>query len=132
MVNVMKIVKFILFALLLIYYSMPVNAQKKIINDNYRRNSLCLGYIVEGLRTDREKSLVLNVLKQYQISDKFNDHSIGWMIVNPSIIELSLEDEREFFYDNLFGIKNFQLIITRSKFEELCMNLWKKCIDKIK
>ena len=114
----MKIVKFILFALLLIYYSTPVNAQKKIINDNYRRNSLCLGYIVEGLRTDREKSLVLNVLKQYQISDKFNDHSIGWMIVNPSIIELSLEDEMVDIKSHINPIKMGTLMTVLKSSEE--------------
>ena len=46
--------------------------------------------------------------------------------------ELTLEDEGLFFYDNLCGIKNFELIITRNKFEELCMDLWEKCIDIMK
>lgn len=66
---------------------------KDLVSDNYRRNSLCLGYIVEGLGTESEVSLVLDALKNYQISDKFNDHSIGWMVINPSEIKLSEEDE---------------------------------------
>ena len=45
--------------------------------------------------------------------------------------ELTLEDEGTFFYDNLCGIKNFELRITRSKFEELCMDLWKKCFERV-
>ena len=36
-----------------------------------------------------------------------------------------------FFYDMLYGIKNFSLDITRSKYEELCMDLWKKCFKKV-
>ena len=52
-------------------------------------------------------------------------------IIEEVKFELTLEDEGTFFYDNLCGIKNFELIITRSKFEELCMNLWKKCFERI-
>ena len=66
---------------------------KSVVSDNYRRNSLCLGFMIEGLKTESEASLVLESLKKYQISDKFNDHSIGWMIVDPSQITLSREDE---------------------------------------
>ena len=66
---------------------------KELASENYRRNSLCLGYIVEGLGSESEVSLVLDALKNYQISDKFNDHNIGWMVINPSEIKLSREDE---------------------------------------
>ena len=45
-------------------------------------------------------------------------------IIEEVKFELTLEDEGTFYYDNLCGIKNFELIITRKKFEELCMNLW--------
>ena len=66
---------------------------KELASENYRRNSLCLGYIVEGLGSESEVSLVLDALKKYQISDKFNDHNIGWMVINPSEIKMSREDE---------------------------------------
>lgn len=82
--------KFLLFVMLLIAFS---SVAKNSVFDNYRRNSLCLGYIVEGLDSESEVSLVLDALKNYQISDKFNDHSIGWMVINPSEIKLSREDE---------------------------------------
>lgn len=82
--------KFLLFVMLLIAFS---SVAKNNVFDNYRRNSLCLGYIVEGLDSESEVSLVLDALKNYQISDKFNDHSIGWMVINPSEIKLSREDE---------------------------------------
>lgn len=83
-----KICFFILFLLV-----STIGFSKDIANDKYRRNSLCLGYIVEGLSSSSEAELVLNALKNYQISDKFNDHSIGWMVINPSEIKLSEEDE---------------------------------------
>ena len=52
-------------------------------------------------------------------------------IIEEVKFELTLENEETFFFDNLCGIKNFELIITRSKFEELCMDLWKKCFKRI-
>ena len=78
--------------LLLLMIASSVDA-KELENDKYRRNSLCLGYIIEGLQTESEAALVVEALKNYQISDKFNDHSIGWMVINPSEIKLSREDE---------------------------------------
>jgi len=81
-----------LLKLMLLLIAFPSVAKNNVF-DNYRRNSLCLGYIVEGLDSESEASLVLDALKNYQISDKFNDHSIGWMVINPSEIKLSQEDE---------------------------------------
>ena len=46
-------------------------------------------------------------------------------------ISLTAEITSSFFYDMLYGIKNFSLDITRSKYEELCMDLWKKCFKKV-
>ena len=53
------------------------------------------------------------------------------IIIEEVKFELTLEDEGIFFYDNLCGLKNFELIITRNKFEELCMDLWKKCFERV-
>ena len=50
-------------------------------------------------------------------------------IIEEVNFELTLEDEGTFFYDNLFGRKDFEIKITRNKFEELCMDLWKKCYE---
>ena len=55
---------------------------------------------------------------------------IRWIIEEVKF-ELTFEDEGTFFYDNLCGIKNFRFIITRSKFEELCVDLWEKCFERI-
>ena len=45
--------------------------------------------------------------------------------------QLSSEEDSIFYIDMIYGIDEFKLEITRSKYEELCMDLWKKCIDKI-
>ncbi len=82
--------KLLLFGMLLLALSCMA---KNFTSDDYRRNSLCLGYIVEGLKTESEVSLVLESLKKYQISDKFNNHNIGWIVVNPSNIVLTEQDE---------------------------------------
>ena len=42
-------------------------------------------------------------------------------------IELSYEEEDDFFIQSLNGKDDFKLEIKRSKYEELCMDLWKKC-----
>ena len=49
--------------------------------DNYRRNSLCLGYIVEGLGSESEVSLVLDALKKYQISSLMIIILDGWLLI---------------------------------------------------
>ena len=64
-----------------------------LVSENYRRNSLCLGFMIEGLSSEEEASLVKNALQEYQISDKFNNHNIGWIVVDPSRIVLTEEDE---------------------------------------
>ena len=46
-------------------------------------------------------------------------------------IELSKFEKANFFIDYLYGIEDFCLEITREKYEELCMDLWKKCLIKI-
>ena len=46
-------------------------------------------------------------------------------------IDLSKLDKTNFFIDYLYGIEDFNLEITKKKYEELCMDLWKKCIDKV-
>ena len=45
--------------------------------------------------------------------------------------QLSLEKDSIFYIDMIYGIDEFKFEITRSKYEELCMDLWKKCIDKM-
>ena len=46
--------------------------------------------------------------------------------------QLSSEEDSIFYIDMIYGIDEFKLEITRSKYEELCMDLWNKCIDKMK
>ena len=48
-------------------------------------------------------------------------------------IELSYEEEDDFFIQSLNGKDDFNIEIKRSKYEELCMDLWEKCfkiVDK--
>ena len=46
-------------------------------------------------------------------------------------IQLSLEDNITFYLDMIYGIDDFELKITRQKYEELCMDLWKKCFIQL-
>ena len=46
-------------------------------------------------------------------------------------IELSNQFESTIFIENLYGIEDFNLKITREKYEELCMSLWEKCFKKV-
>ena len=45
--------------------------------------------------------------------------------------QLSLEKDSIFYIDMIYGIDEFKFEIKISKYEELCMDLWKKCIDKM-
>lgn len=66
---------------------------KEFVSEDYRRNSLSMGFIIEGLSSEPEASLVQNALQKYQISDKFNNHSIGWIVVDPTQIKLTEQDD---------------------------------------
>jgi len=46
-------------------------------------------------------------------------------------IELSRYTSASFFIENLYGKGDFSFQIKRSKFEELCMDLWEKCIKVV-
>ncbi len=46
-------------------------------------------------------------------------------------IELSRENEASIFLDSLYKDQDFQLTIKRTTYEELCMDLWDKCIIRI-
>ena len=46
--------------------------------------------------------------------------------------QLSSEEDSIFYIDMIYGIDEFKLEISRKKDEELCIDLWKKCIDKMK
>ena len=41
--------------------------------------------------------------------------------------QLSSEEDSIFYIDMIYGIDEFKLEISRKKYEELCMDLWKKC-----
>ena len=43
-------------------------------------------------------------------------------------IDLSKLDKTNFFIDYLYGIEDFNLEITRNQYENLCIDLWEKCI----
>ena len=46
-------------------------------------------------------------------------------------IQLSLEDNVIFYLDSIYGIDEFELKISRKKYEELCMDLFNKCFKKV-
>ena len=46
-------------------------------------------------------------------------------------LSLSCEEEETIFYEYLNGKDNFELEITKRKYEDLCIDLWNKCIDKV-
>jgi len=46
-------------------------------------------------------------------------------------IELSNSFNSSFYIDDLCGIDDFEIEITRNKYEELCMDLWNKCLIKV-
>ena len=51
--------------------------------------------------------------------------------VEQIIIDLNYQDKSTFYIESLYNNNDFKLEINRKKYEELCMDLWEKCIDKI-
>ena len=46
-------------------------------------------------------------------------------------IELSNQFESTILIENLYGIEDFTLKITREKYEQLYKDLWEKCFKKV-
>lgn len=91
----MKAVKFILFALVMMCCSMSGSAQKKIQNDIYRRNSLCTYFIPDFKLLVSERGVdeeIRKFLDKYEVSDKYDDHTIGNRYVSINNISVSDED----------------------------------------
>ena len=68
---------------------------------------------------NKEDKKLINVLKKlnYEIELKK--------------IELTSENQITLLLESLFGIDDFELKIKRSKYEELCMDLWEKCFKVV-
>lgn len=81
-----------LFLLIMLLLSSYVES-KNLVSDNYRRNSLCLGYIIDGVGSQQELDSIIKAVQSYQISDKFNNHSIGWIHVNLDQVKLTEQDK---------------------------------------
>lgn len=76
-------------------YSTPISAQKKIQNDIYRRNSLCTYFIPDFKLLVSERGVdkeIRNFLDKYEVSDKYDDHTIGNRYVSIKNISVSDED----------------------------------------
>lgn len=91
----MKIVKIFIIVLLAVSSTVPVYAQKKIQSDIYRRNSLCTYFIsdinllVSEQGVDQE---IKKFLDNYEVSDKYDDHTIGSRYVSVKNVSFSDED----------------------------------------
>ncbi len=92
-------------------------------------NQRLMKYVMGKIKKD-------NRFKDINFEDKNNDKMKK--ILNKLIkkieelkITLSCEDNGILFYEYLNGNDDLDLEITRSKYEELCMDLWKKCLIKV-
>lgn len=75
--------------------STSISAQKKIQNDIYRRNSLCTYFIPDFKLLVSERGVdeeIRKFLDKYEVSDKYDDHTIGNRYVSIKNISASDED----------------------------------------
>lgn len=74
---------------------MPISAQKKIQNDIYRRNALCTYFIPDFKLLVSERGVdgeIRNFLDKYEVSDKYDDHTIGERYISIKNISVSDDD----------------------------------------
>ncbi|MCF0218445.1 MAG: hypothetical protein HUK14_01565 [Muribaculaceae bacterium] len=91
----MSYYKLMLSALIMTVLSVPMSAQKKIQSDIYRRNSLCTYFVPDFKLLVSENGVADEIrafLNKYEISDKFDDHTIGDRYVSIKGISATEED----------------------------------------
>ncbi len=57
----------------MLLFSAPAFGQKKVVDENYRRSSLCIIFIDEANMPNRE--LIKSVILESSVPDKYNDHN---------------------------------------------------------
>ena len=94
---------------------------------------------------DFNQRIINHIFSSIKVNDKFkninfsnkNDKKVVNCLkrINSRVeemkIELSNQFESTILIENLYGIEDFNLKITREKYEELCMSLWEKCFKKV-
>lgn len=88
----MKKIDRILYAVIIIALSIAVNAQETDPM-KYRRNSLSVSFIGDFSTTNSDETrIVRETMYHYQISDKYNDHSVGEKIIGLKQISVTQEE----------------------------------------
>ena len=68
---------------------------------------------------NKNNSKILKMLKRLRIE------------VENVKLELTRENHASFFLDSFYNGEDLKLIIERETYENLCMDLWEKCIKKL-
>lgn len=71
-----------------------VSGQKKDVDENYRRSSICMILVDEDKLPQRE--IIKDTYLESPVPDKFNDHNIGLRFFNPAYITITTEDEEAY------------------------------------
>lgn len=92
MINTKKVV----FAIIYIAFSVVLNAQTDQMK--YRRNSLYVAFIDDLSTTNSsEAQIVRKAMNNYQMSDKYNDHSVKDKLINLRQISVTKEEIEHYF-----------------------------------
>ena len=93
----------ILYAAIFIVLSIVVNAQETDPM-KYRRNSLSVSFIDDFSTTNSDETrIVRETMNHYQISDKYNDHSVGEKIIGLSQIPVTQEEIDRYYPKGKFS-----------------------------
>ena len=92
-------------------------------------NSRLQDYVIKEIKKNPD-------FKSINFEDKTNDANLYALrklreAVEQVKIELSRLEKTSFFIDALYNGKNFEMMITRQKYEELCKDLWEQCFKKV-
>ncbi len=108
------------------YYVLASLGEEHLGGENF--NQKLIEYVISEIKKDKrfknkiraeEVKIELSNIKDFKLDNNKN-------IITQKAVPSS------FFIDFLNGIDDFELKITRSKYEELCIDLWNLCIEKVK
>ena len=109
------------------YYVLTSLGEEHLGGEDF--NQRIINYVMEEIKKKEEfKMIDFNNKKEKKIINLLKRLNQKTEEVK---IELSHELKSSFYIDGLYNDQNFDLEITREKYEELCKDLWEKCLNKV-
>ena len=109
------------------YYVLASLGEEHLGGEDF--NKRLIDYVMGEIKKDDK-------FKNIDMSKKDDEKTINFLKkLNSEIeikkIELSCQNKTSILLESIFGIDDFNIDIDRTKYEELCKDLWEKCLIKV-